>query len=167
MNVGSRVRQRKSIRLQEYDLPREIIRDFCIPASSKVNIYHGVNSRAGAYFVTSCTHERKCLFGEVVDGEMELNENGKIVKSEWLKTGEFGIIFQQMNSLSCRIMCMEFYLLTNPLNDLGNQPRIQFPPLFPRLRQRSANKSTNCEIPRVFPYGNAIILNTLSATTTN
>lgn len=42
----------------------------------------------GAYFVTICTHERKCLFGEVVDGEMELNENGKIVKSEWLKTEE-------------------------------------------------------------------------------
>ncbi len=31
-------------------------------------------------------------------------------------------------------MCMEFYLLTNPLNDLGNQPRIQFPPLFARFK---------------------------------
>ncbi len=65
MIVDTDIRRRKSIRLQEYDY-----------------------SQAGGYFVTICTHERKCLFGDVVDGEMQLNDIGKIVKSEWLKTEE-------------------------------------------------------------------------------
>jgi REP element-mobilizing transposase RayT len=41
---------------------------------------------AGAYFVTVCTHKRLCLFGEVVDGEMRLNEWGEIVQEEWFQT---------------------------------------------------------------------------------
>jgi len=40
-------------------------------------------SRAGAYFVTICTQNRKCLFGDIVNGEMVLNEHGKIVESVW------------------------------------------------------------------------------------
>jgi len=43
-------------------------------------------SQAGAYFVTVCTHDRACVFGDVVDGEMRLNEYGAIVKDEWLRT---------------------------------------------------------------------------------
>ena len=41
----------------------------------------------GAYFITICTYNRQCLFGEIVDGEMTLNEFGEIVKTEWQKTG--------------------------------------------------------------------------------
>ncbi|HQH19827.1 MAG TPA: transposase [Bacteroidales bacterium] len=44
-------------------------------------------SRPGAYFITIVTHNRQCLFGEIVDGEMTLNEFGEIVKTEWQKTG--------------------------------------------------------------------------------
>ncbi|GIW45209.1 MAG: hypothetical protein KatS3mg077_2491 [Candidatus Binatia bacterium] len=33
-------------------------------------------TQPGAYFVTICTHDRACLFGEVVDGQMRLNEAG-------------------------------------------------------------------------------------------
>jgi len=40
------------------------------------------------YFVTICTYERECLFGEVVDGRMLLNAQGEIVKAEWLRTAE-------------------------------------------------------------------------------
>ncbi|MBT7991533.1 MAG: transposase [Anaerolineae bacterium] len=40
-------------------------------------------SQPGAYFVTTVTHQRACLFGEVVDGEMRLNHAGKIVKAVW------------------------------------------------------------------------------------
>lgn len=42
----------------------------------------------GAYFVTICTHNRECLFGEIVDGEMVLHRSGKIVVDEWLRTAE-------------------------------------------------------------------------------
>lgn len=40
-------------------------------------------SQPGAYFVTIVTQDRACLFGEVVDGEMRLNELGEIVAWTW------------------------------------------------------------------------------------
>ena len=40
-------------------------------------------SQEGAYFVTLCTHQRKCLLGEVVNNEMRLNAFGKAVQEEW------------------------------------------------------------------------------------
>ena len=40
-------------------------------------------SQPGAYFVTIVTYQRECLFGNVIDGEMRLNENGKIVDHAW------------------------------------------------------------------------------------
>ncbi len=56
-------RNRRSIRLKDYDY-----------------------ASPGAYFVTVCSHDRKCVFGEVVDGRMRLNEFGLIVVEEWKKT---------------------------------------------------------------------------------
>ena len=44
-------------------------------------------SQPGAYFITIVTHNRQCLFGNIVDGKMILNEYGELVKNEWLKTG--------------------------------------------------------------------------------
>ena len=44
-------------------------------------------SQPGAYFITIVTHNRQCSFGNIVDGEMMLNEFGELVKNEWLKTG--------------------------------------------------------------------------------
>jgi REP element-mobilizing transposase RayT len=40
---------------------------------------------AGGYFVTICVKEGLCLFGDIVEGEMELNEIGWIVDEEWQK----------------------------------------------------------------------------------
>ncbi len=40
----------------------------------------------GAYFVTTCTADRKCLFGTVENGRMWLNEYGRIVVEEWHRT---------------------------------------------------------------------------------
>ena len=51
---------RKSIRLQGYDY-----------------------SQAGAYFVTIVTYQRDCLFGKIIDGEMYINDYGKIVQKWW------------------------------------------------------------------------------------
>lgn len=53
-------RNRRSIRLQGYDY-----------------------SRAGAYFVTVCTQNRQCLFGENVDGKMALNDAGRMIQTIW------------------------------------------------------------------------------------
>lgn len=59
MTYNPAFHQRRSIRLKEYDY-----------------------SQAGAYFVTICAHNRECLFGDVVDGGIALNEYGKIVQNE-------------------------------------------------------------------------------------
>jgi putative transposase len=40
-------------------------------------------SQSGAYFITICTHERQCIFGEIVDGKMHLNELENTVRSYW------------------------------------------------------------------------------------
>jgi putative transposase len=59
------IHHRKSIRLRGYDY-----------------------SQAGLYFLTICTKNGECLFGNIADGEMHLNSNGKIAQEEWLKTAE-------------------------------------------------------------------------------
>ncbi len=51
---------RKTIRMQGYDY-----------------------SQPGAYFVTIVTQGRACLFGEIVGGEMRLNEIGEMIAEEW------------------------------------------------------------------------------------
>ena len=40
-------------------------------------------SRAGAYFITIVVQGRLCLFGDVVAGEMRLNDAGKMVRRAW------------------------------------------------------------------------------------
>ena len=38
-------------------------------------------SSDGAYFVTICTYNRECTLGDIINGEMHLNEYGNIVKT--------------------------------------------------------------------------------------
>jgi len=40
-------------------------------------------SQPGAYFVTICAFNRRCIFGEITHGRMMLNHNGAIVKEQW------------------------------------------------------------------------------------
>ncbi|MEB3206882.1 MAG: transposase [Vampirovibrionales bacterium] len=40
----------------------------------------------GAYFITICTKNRACLFGDVTHGEMVLNDAGHIIETEWPRT---------------------------------------------------------------------------------
>ena len=60
MKYNSNIHHRHSIRLKGYDY-----------------------SQAGLYFVTICVQNRECIFGEIIDNEMQLNENGKIVQMVW------------------------------------------------------------------------------------
>jgi REP element-mobilizing transposase RayT len=55
--------KRKHLRLEDYDY-----------------------SLAGGYFITVCTHDRGCLFGQVMNEQMELNGFGAIVREEWLRS---------------------------------------------------------------------------------
>jgi putative transposase len=40
-------------------------------------------ANGGAYFVTICTQDRACLFGEVIDGSMRLNQSGQQIAMRW------------------------------------------------------------------------------------
>ena len=42
-------------------------------------------SQAGAYFVTICTQNRECLFGDVVGGDMVNNIVGRMIETAWLE----------------------------------------------------------------------------------
>ena len=65
MTYNPDIHHRHSIRLKDYDY-----------------------SQAGAYFVTICAWQRECLFGEIANGEMVLNDMGRIVVEEWRKTAQ-------------------------------------------------------------------------------
>ena len=40
-------------------------------------------AQTGAYFVTIVTKDRECLFGEIVDGEVRLNDAGRVIQATW------------------------------------------------------------------------------------
>lgn len=40
-------------------------------------------SQEGAYFVTICIQDRKCILGNIIDGQMKLNKCGRIVEQCW------------------------------------------------------------------------------------
>jgi putative transposase len=40
-------------------------------------------SQPGAYFVTICTRDRECLFGDVTDCEIRLNDIGRRAQAAW------------------------------------------------------------------------------------
>ncbi|MEA2109997.1 MAG: transposase, partial [Pseudomonadota bacterium] len=67
MTYNPDIHRRRSIRLKGYDY-----------------------SQAGAYFVSICTQNRECLFGEIVNRDMVLNDAGRMVESVW---GELPIRF--------------------------------------------------------------------------
>ena len=58
-------------------------------------------SQAGSYFITLCTQWRKSCFGEVVDGDVKLNNIGKIVQDIWL---EIPYHFENVELDVCLIM---------------------------------------------------------------
>ncbi|MBN1467241.1 MAG: hypothetical protein JXM74_04120 [Fusobacteriaceae bacterium] len=75
MTYNPDIHNRKSIRLKGYDY-----------------------SQDGLYFITICSHNKECIFGEIIEevgahcmcpnSRIILNEYGKIVENELLKTKE-------------------------------------------------------------------------------
>lgn len=67
MKYNPDIHHRRSIRLKNYDY-----------------------SQAGLYFVTICVNHRLALFGQIVDGEMMLNDAGKMIEKWWFEmAGKF------------------------------------------------------------------------------
>jgi len=51
---------RRSVRLKDYDY-----------------------SQGGMYYVTICANDKRCVFGDVKDGKMILNDAGRIIAKNW------------------------------------------------------------------------------------
>lgn len=65
MKYNPAIHHRRSIRLRGYDY-----------------------TQVGAYFVTICTQNRECSLGEIVNGEMRLNDAGWMVVAQWCAMGQ-------------------------------------------------------------------------------
>jgi hypothetical protein len=63
VKYNSAIHKRQSIRLKGYDY-----------------------SQSGFYFITICCYQRECLFGDIINSQMILNDFGELVKEEWLKS---------------------------------------------------------------------------------
>ena len=63
-------------------------------------------SQAGAYFVTICAWQRECLFGEIVNGDMVLNDVGRIVETVWC---QLPVHFTSIHLDEYRIMPNHFH----------------------------------------------------------
>jgi len=87
------IHHRRSIRLKGYDY-----------------------SQAGLYFVTVCVQNRDCIFGNVVDGKMVLNDAGQIAHNEWLKTAELRQNVQLHNFI---IMPNHFHTIFEIMHKIG------------------------------------------------
>jgi len=80
MKYNPDIHHRRSIRLKGYDY-----------------------SQAGAYFITICTQNRECFFGEITDGRIRLNDAGKMIE-KWY--------FELMNKFP-DIQCGEHVVMPN------------------------------------------------------
>ncbi|MCF8130334.1 MAG: transposase [Deltaproteobacteria bacterium] len=46
-------------------------------------------SQVGAYFITICTQNRECLFGDIMNLEMMLNDAGRMLETVWNELPKF------------------------------------------------------------------------------
>jgi REP element-mobilizing transposase RayT len=92
-------------------------------------------ARPGAYFVTTCTHGGESVFGEIVEGEVLLNEAGRIVQEEWARSA----------SIRREIALDEFVIMPNHVHGIvfikqcdvgatGRRCRVVFPARSPLHR---------------------------------
>jgi len=85
MTYDPAIHHRRSIRLRGYDY-----------------------SQPGAYFVTLCTQKRKRLFGKILNGEMRLNDTGRMVVNHWERLAE----------KYCHVLLDEYVVMPNHLHGI-------------------------------------------------
>ena len=104
-------------------------------------------SRAGAYFVTICVRSRVCLFGEIMNGGMRLNNIGRAAQMMWEKIPAH---FSQVEMDAC---------IVHPAR--RNVPSVRS---SVHANPPCPNESTDYAAPPARRCGNAMIMN-VSATT--
>ena len=116
MNImAHRSGNRKSIRLKGYDY-----------------------STPNAYFITICTQNHVCLFGDIVEGEMECNDAGKMIK-HWYKELERKFVNLHRSDFVCMPNHVHFIITIIP-----HEERIEEQGTS-GVANRAAGKSLNCQ----------------------
>jgi putative transposase len=94
-------------------------------------------SLAGAYFITIATHQRLCLFGEVANGEIKLNQLGSIAFDQWTRLEKRFLLSDYSIFV---IMPNHIHGIINIVRGAGegfSHERFRIPPLRPYI-------SSNC-----------------------
>jgi REP element-mobilizing transposase RayT len=73
-----------------------------------VRLPHFDYCRAGGYFVTVCSHQRRCIFGDIHDGKVSLSPFGRIVASAW----------QNLPEHHPRVLLDEFIVMPNHIHGI-------------------------------------------------
>ena len=94
MKYNPNIHHRRSIRLKGYDY-----------------------TRPGAYFVTVCTQNRECLFGKIMNGEMKLNDAGRMI-IKWRHELENKFPDIKINDFICMPNHIHFILINGVGADL-------------------------------------------------
>ena len=102
------IHHRHSTRLKEYDY------------SSK-----------GLYFITVCAQDKKCMFGKIINGDMYLNEAGRMIQKWYLKT----------SAKFPDIECMEYIIMPNHFHCIWHNVRAD-----PCVCPNASNNNTPCGI---------------------
>lgn len=87
MKYDPKIHHRRSIRMQNYDY-----------------------SQPGYYFLTVCTHYWLCLFGEIDNGLMELNEAGQMIDKWWKK----------LNDKFTNVQILDYVIMPNHFHGIVN-----------------------------------------------
>ncbi|MGF1537774.1 MAG: transposase [Elainellaceae cyanobacterium] len=89
-------------------------------------------SSPGFYFITICTHQRLCLFGNVEGNKMHLNEFGQVVLDCW----------QAIPQHFCHIELDEFVIMPNHIHGIiiVNNGRDMAPPCPTKTQNRQFSR---------------------------
>ena len=99
MKYDSDIHHRRSLRWQGYDY-----------------------ASPGYYFVTVCTQEKECLFGSIVNNDMQLNDAGRMIQTVW----------HQLPDRFAFITTDEFIVMPNHIHGIlafRSQPANNEPPI--------------------------------------
>ena len=100
-----------------------------------IRLKHYDYSRCGAYFITICTQERLCLFGDIVDGMMAFNEAGRMIERT----------FEEMPAKYTGVRTDAFVVMPNHLHGIIKIENESSVGAAPRGRPVSlSNKPGNC-----------------------
>ena len=104
-------------------------------------------SQAGAYFITLCTQDRACLFGRVMNGEMRLNDAGRMVLAEWNRLPKrFPYLVEAFVAHERARNAIRQYIMENPRRwhrDREKEARSASDPLAQAIRNMPKQEETD------------------------